>query len=50
MKSSIIAPAPLYTFLSYCNDSPTDEEVLVTFPRGTERPFVLFLGWIKEDG
>jgi ubiquinone/menaquinone biosynthesis C-methylase UbiE len=42
MKTAIIAPAPLYTFLSYCNDSPLDKEILDCGAGGAEPPLALF--------
>ncbi|MGB2987405.1 MAG: class I SAM-dependent methyltransferase [Phycisphaerae bacterium] len=42
MKKTIIAPAPLYTFLSYCNDSPLEKEVLDCGAGGSEPPLALF--------
>jgi SAM-dependent methyltransferase len=42
MKNTIIAPGPLYTFLSYCQDSPLDKEVLDCGAGGAEPPLALF--------
>ena len=42
MKTAIIAPAPLYTFLSCCNDSPLDKEILDCGAGGAEPPLALF--------
>jgi ubiquinone/menaquinone biosynthesis C-methylase UbiE len=43
MKRPFTAPAPLYTFLSYCNDSPLDKEVLDCGAGGSSPPLSLFL-------
>ncbi len=42
MKGTIIAPAPLYPFLSYCNASPMDKEVLDCGAGGPQPPLALF--------
>ena len=42
MKRTIIASAPIYTFLSYCNDSPIDKEVLDCGAGGSSPPLALF--------
>ena len=42
MKRTIIASAPIYTFLSYCNDSPMDKEVLDCGAGGSSPPLALF--------
>jgi ubiquinone/menaquinone biosynthesis C-methylase UbiE len=42
MKTKIIASAPIYTFLSYCNDSPLDKEVLDCGAGGSFPPLALF--------
>jgi len=42
MKTTIIASAPIYTFLSYCNDSPLDKEVLDCGAGGSFPPLALF--------
>ena len=42
MKNIIVAPAPLYTFLSYCNASPMEKEVLDCGAGGAEPPLALF--------
>lgn len=42
MKTETIASAPIYTFLSYCNDSPLDKEVLDCGAGGSSPPLALF--------
>ncbi len=42
MKTTIIAPGPLYTFLSYCNDSPLEKEILDCGAGGAEPPLAMF--------
>ena len=42
MKSSMIAAEPIYTFLSYCNDSPLEKEVLDCGAGGRCPPLALF--------
>lgn len=42
MKTKIIASSPIYTFLSYCNDSPLDKEVLDCGAGGSSPSLTLF--------
>jgi len=42
MKTTIIAPAPMYTFLRYCEESPLAKEVLDCGAGGSEPPLALF--------
>jgi len=42
MKNTIVGPTPLYTFLSYCNDSPLKKEVLDCGAGGEEPPLSVF--------
>lgn len=42
MNSTTIAPAPLYTFLSYCSESPLEREVLDCGAGGECPPLALF--------
>lgn len=42
MKTTIIAPGPLYTFLSYCNESPMEKEILDCGAGGSKPPLALF--------
>ena len=42
MLSTLIAPAPLYTFLSYCNESHLDKEILDCGAGGPFPPLALF--------
>ena len=42
MKTEIIASAPIYTFLSFCIDSPLDKEVLDCGAGGSSPPLALF--------
>jgi SAM-dependent methyltransferase len=42
MSNTIIAPAPLYTFLSYCSESPLEKEVLDCGAGGECPPLALF--------
>ena len=44
MKGSMIAPGPIYTFLSYCNDSPLEKEVLDCGAGGRKPPLAVFFG------
>jgi len=45
MKCAIVAPAPLYTFLSYCNGSPIDKVVLDCGAGGSSPPLALFVSY-----
>jgi len=42
MKTTIIAPAPLYPFLSCCNASPMEKEVLDCGAGGSSPPLAVF--------
>ncbi len=42
MNAKVIAPGPLYTFLSYCNESPLEKEVLDCGAGGECPPLALF--------
>ncbi|MHC4695882.1 MAG: class I SAM-dependent methyltransferase, partial [Planctomycetota bacterium] len=42
MKTTITAPGPLYTFLSYCDDNPMEKEILDCGAGGSEPPLALF--------
>ncbi len=42
MRDRVIVRAPLYTFLSYCNDSPLEKVVLDCGAGGAVPPLVLF--------
>lgn len=42
MKNTIIASAPIYTFLSYCDDSPLEREILDCGAGGPSPPLALF--------
>ncbi len=42
MKTANIGPAPLYRFLSYCNDSPLEKVILDCGAGGSEPPLSMF--------
>jgi ubiquinone/menaquinone biosynthesis C-methylase UbiE len=42
MKTTIIAPGPIYAFLRYCEESPLDKKVLDCGAGGDEPPLALF--------
>lgn len=42
MRTTIIAPGPIYTFLRYCEESPLAKEVLDCGAGGDEPPLALF--------
>lgn len=42
MKKPFIAPGPIYVFLSFCNDSPLEREVLDCGAGGSSPPLALF--------
>jgi ubiquinone/menaquinone biosynthesis C-methylase UbiE len=42
MRSAVIASPPLYTFLSLCNDSPLNKEILDCGAGGSSPPLALF--------